>query len=213
MMRIECFVLGMVSTNCYIAYDEAAKQAIVIDPADDPTRLVRFMEEKGLSLQAVLLTHGHFDHIMGVKELQNRFLVPVYAGKKEEELLSNPEWNYSSGLSGGISLSVDKLVGDGEELTFGPLTCRVIETPGHTRGSVCYYFEAEKALFSGDTLFQETVGRCDLPTGNLHVLLESIQSKLMVLPDEVEVYPGHGDKTSIGYERRNNCYLNGNGWE
>lgn len=212
-MKIDILVLGIVSTNCYIVSDKITKEAIVIDPAADADKVIEFLENNQLSLQAILLTHGHFDHILGVEGLKRHFGVKVYVGKAEEPLLSNPDWNYSAQVAKHVSLIPDELVEEGTQLVFGPLKCSVIETPGHTRGSVCYYFESEKVLFSGDTLFLESIGRCDLPTGNAQRLVESIVNELMILPDETIVYPGHGKETSIGYEKRNNAYIDGNGWD
>ncbi len=212
-MKIDSLILGMVSTNCYIVSDEITKEAIVIDPADQADKIIEFLEHEQLSLQAILLTHGHFDHIMGVEELKKHFGVKVYASMAEEKLLLNPGWNCSIQIAKNVSIIADEWVEEGNQLVFGPLHLKVIETPGHTRGSICYYFESEHVLFSGDTLFLESVGRCDLPTGNAQRLVESVVNKLMILPDETIVYPGHGKETSIGYEKRNNAYINGNGWD
>ncbi len=212
-MKIDILVLGMISTNCYVVSDEITKEAIVIDPADEADKIIEFLERNQLSLQAILLTHGHFDHILGVEGLKRRFAVKVYASKAEDALLLNAEWNGSVQISKSISIIADEWVEEANQLVFGSLTCKVIETPGHTRGSICYYFESEHVLFSGDTLFLESVGRCDLPTGNAQRLVESVVNKLMILPDETLVYPGHGKETSIGYEKRNNAYINENGWD
>ncbi|MFA9465376.1 MAG: MBL fold metallo-hydrolase [Velocimicrobium sp.] len=212
-MKIQRLMLGMIQTNCYIVSDERTKEAIVIDPADEAEKIIAFLKEHQLSLQAILLTHGHFDHIYGTEDLRNYFSVKVYANNTEKELLKNPEWNCSSHIAREISLIADEWVNDGDKLEFGSLSCEVIETPGHTRGSVCYYFKLQNCLFSGDTLFLESIGRSDMPTGNGHQIIESVRTKLMPLPDETKVYPGHGAETSIGYERRNNPYINENGWE
>lgn len=212
-MKIDSLILGMICTNCYIVSDEATKEAIVIDPADQADKIIDYLEAHGLSLKAILLTHGHFDHISGVKGLKRRFPVSVYANKEEEALLENPQWNGSFQLIKPVTVVADEWMEEEKELVFGSLSCRVIETPGHTRGCVCYYFEKEQVLFSGDTLFLESVGRCDMATGNEQKIMESIQNKLMCLPDNIIVYPGHGDKTSIGYERKNNPFLNQEGWE
>lgn len=212
-MRIDTLVLGMVRTNCYIISSETTKEAVVIDPADEAERIVSFLEEKGLTLKAILLTHGHFDHITGMKDLLKRFPVKVYAGREEEELLNTPSWNYSGTTGLNIMAKADVWLEDLENLAFGDLECKVIATPGHTKGCVCYYFEKESVLFSGDTLFFESIGRTDLPTGDSRMILQSLNSKLMLISDDVCVYPGHGSQTTIGHERKNNPYTNGNGWE
>lgn len=212
-MNIDCLVLGMICTNCYIVSDKNTKEAIVIDPADEAEKIIAYLKERQLSLKAILLTHGHFDHINGIEELKKHFFVKVYAGRAEDKLLLNPELNCSYQIAREVSVCADEWIEDGNQLTFGSLSFNVIETPGHTRGCVCYYFKSEQVLFSGDTLFLESVGRCDMPTGNEQQMMDSIVNKLFLLPDETVVYPGHGNKTFIGYEKRNNPYINNDGWE
>lgn len=212
-MKIDILVLGMIRTNCYILSDENTKEAILIDPADESERILSFLSEQGYKLKAILLTHGHFDHITGIQGVRDTIPVPLYALEAEKELLENPQWNCSNMGSRSVSEQADQWLLDGDVLTFGTMSCKVIATPGHTRGSGCYYFEKENVLFSGDTLFCESVGRTDLPTGNAQMVIESVRKKLLVLPENTIVYPGHGAETSIGYERRNNPYADGNGWE
>lgn len=209
-MKIQSYVLGMVSTNCYIIFNESTNEALIIDTPDQAPALKVKIEELGLSPVAILLTHGHFDHIMAAGDLAAAFGIPVLAGEEEKALLEDYNLNGSRMVRKNYTLSADRFLKDKEELTLGGMRIKVIHTPGHTAGGVCYYFEDEKVLISGDTLFLESIGRTDLPTGDQYTLLESIRRKLMVLPEEVLVYPGHGDKTTIGYEKMHNPYIGEN---
>ncbi len=209
-MKIQSYVLGMVSTNCYIIFNESTNEALIIDPPDQAPALKVKIEELDLSPVAILLTHGHFDHIMAAGDLAAAFGIPVLAGEDEKALLEDYNLNGSRMVRKNYTLSADRFLKDKEELTLGGMRIKVIHTPGHTAGGVCYYFEEDKVLISGDTLFLESIGRTDLPTGDQDTLLESIRRKLMVLPEEVFVYPGHGDKTTIGYEKIHNPYIGEN---
>ena len=209
-MKIQSYVLGMVSTNCYIIFNESTNEALIIDPPDQAPALKVKIEELDLSPVAILLTHGHFDHIMAAGDLAAAFGIPVLAGEDEKALLEDYNLNGSRMVRKNYTLSADRFLKDKEELTLGGMRIKVIHTPGHTAGGVCYYFEEDKVLISGDTLFLESIGSTDLPTGDQYTLLESIRRKLMVLPEEVFVYPGHGDKTTIGYEKIHNPYIGEN---
>jgi len=209
-MKIQSYVLGMVNTNCYIIFNESTNEALIIDPPDQAPALKVKIEELGLSPVAILLTHGHFDHIMAAGDLAAAFGIPVLAGEDEKALLEDYNLNGSRMVRKNYTLSADRFLKDKEELILGGMRIKVIHTPGHTAGGVCYYFEKEKVLISGDTLFLESIGRTDLPTGDQYTLLESIRRKLMVLPEEVLVYPGHGDKTTIGYEKMHNPFIGEN---
>lgn len=207
--HIETYVLGMVGTNTYLVWNEKTGEAIVIDPADNALLIEGKIKEKNLILSGILLTHGHFDHVMAAKELRDLFSATIYVHKEEAELLGQPELNYSANVGNPVSLSPDTVLKDYEELELAGFLIQVLPTPGHTKGGVCYYFKEEKILFSGDTLFLKSIGRTDLPTGNTQTLLRSIQEELMVLEDDIKVYPGHGNSTTIGYERKNNPYIHG----
>ena len=165
------------------------------------------MQEKEFQIKAILLTHGHFDHIWGVKELRERSGAEVYAYEGEEKLCQDPALNVSAAVGRSCSITPDHLFRDGEEFEFAGIRGRVIATPGHTGGSCCYYFEEDQILISGDTLFQESVGRTDFPTGSMSALVRSVKEKLFTLPDETRVYPGHGMMTTIGYEKENNAFV------
>ena len=193
--------VGMMPTNCYLVWDNISKEAVVIDPADEAKRIKAWIEKEGLDLKAILLTHGHFDHIYAVDEIREAYGVDVYAHEKEQEILINKDMNCSPMIRRLIETKADVLVKDGEELQFGCLKLKVIHTPGHTHGSVCYYFYENDVLFSGDTMFCRSVGRDDLPTGNFSDLRNSMR-KLLLLPEEIIVFPGHRGPTTIGGEKK-----------
>lgn len=201
---IRSMVMGPVATNCYYFYNEETGQAVVVDPPVKGGWIHEHLLGKGLKVVAILITHGHFDHISGVEELKTASHAKVYAPLPEKEILSDPSLNLSDE---GISVAADQYLTDNEELLIAGIPVRMLLTPGHTGGGCCYYLENEKVLFSGDTLFAGSVGRTDLPTGSFEKLIASIREKLMVLPDEVTVYPGHGESTTIGEERMYNPYL------
>ena len=198
-------VLGMVQTNTWFVINEKTKELILIDPADDAGRIIRKIEADGLKLQGILLTHGHFDHIGAVDDLRAYFKgVQCYAGEKEEEVLENGSYNLSASWAAALSIRADRLLRDKETLTLAGFKIKVIETPGHTKGGVCYYLPEEEVLFSGDTLFAQSVGRTDFPTGSGRQIAESVRRLLSTLPDDTMVYPGHMDTTTIGFEKKYN---------
>ena len=180
---------------------------LVIDPGDSAGMLAGKIREGGWKPQAVLLTHGHFDHAMAAEELAGMFGIQVYAHEAEKETLEQPRLNVSAMIGRRDVYHADVFVKDGQALELAGMECRVLHTPGHTEGGCCFYFEKEKVLFSGDTLFCQSVGRTDFPRGSMSQLVRSIKGKLMGLPDEVKVYPGHMSATSIGMERRMNPFL------
>ncbi len=203
-VRIRSMVMGPVATNCYYFYDEEIKQAVVVDPPEKGAWIYEHLLGKGLQVDAILLTHGHFDHISGVNALKEMSGAEIYAPLPEKEMLSDPSLNLSDE---GVVVTADHYTEDQEKLVVANIPVEVIFTPGHTGGGCCYYLEEEKILISGDTLFAGSVGRTDLPTGSHTQLIKSIREKLMVLPDDVIVYPGHGESTSIGEERKFNPFL------
>lgn len=206
-MKIEKFVIGIIGTNCYLVQNEETKECILIDPATCKQKIVDHIREQGLSLKAILLTHGHFDHIMGIDGFLEAFPVPVYAHEKERELLEDASLNSSSTYGPGYTFSGAVYVKDQERLTLAGMEIEVIYTPGHTIGGCCYYLPKEGVLFSGDTLFCASVGRSDFPTGSAGQLIRSIKEKLMCLPEDTKVYPGHMDETTIAFEKANNPFL------
>lgn len=207
-MKIEMMVLGDVRTNCYLLINEETKEALVVDPADRADVIVRKLIDEGLTLKAILLTHGHGDHILAVGDLKKQFGVKVYAAKAEEALLSDAVQNLSKALFGiAVTVKPDILLEDGQEFEAAGIHLRMLHTPGHTPGGCCYYQAEEKILFSGDTLFCGSIGRTDFPGGSLSKLTRSVKEKLLVLPEDVKVYPGHEEITTIGHEKRYNPYM------
>ncbi|MDF2906915.1 MAG: hypothetical protein K0R34_2236 [Herbinix sp.] len=212
-MSLKTLVLGMVQTNCYIVSNSETKEAIVFDPAESADRIEQYLKANDLVCKGILLTHGHFDHILAATELAAMTRSPIHAHEAEAKLLEDPHLNASSQIRRECSVLPEILLKDGQSLSLVGFTIKVIHTPGHTAGGVCYYFPGHGILISGDTLFLESIGRTDLPTGNSKQLVASINDKLMILEDQVKVYPGHGDPTTIGYERDNNIYLSSNWFE
>lgn len=207
-MKVGKFVLGPVATNCYIGINGKTNECFIVDPATCPPEFVNYIKNAGLTVKAVLLTHGHFDHIMGLDALLAEFRVPVYAHEAERELLESEQLNSSVSMLGQpYSFSGAEYVTNRQNLKTAGFEIQVIYTPGHTIGGCCYYIPEEKALFSGDTLFHGSVGRTDLPTGSMGQLVNSIRDRLFVLPDDTKVYPGHMEETTIGYEKKYNPFI------
>ena len=207
-MKIQNFVLGMVGTNCYLVVNEEEKQCILIDPAVYSGEIAEQIRREGLDLRAILLTHGHFDHIMGIDGFRKEFPeIPVYAHREEEALLKDASMNASLEFGRQYTFSGAAYTEDGDVLDLAGMQFQVIHTPGHTIGGCCYYLPEEKVLFSGDTLFRESIGRTDFPTGNSSQLMRSVRKKLFTLPEDTVVYPGHMEATTIGDELKYNPYF------
>ena len=200
-------VLGPVQTNCFFLINEDTKELLIIDPADRAQGIIDWILSEGLKPVAILLTHGHFDHIMAVEGLRKEYQIPMYASKDEVEVLANPQLNVSTMMGAYVSMKADELFADGDVLELAGMKLKVISTPGHTIGSVCFYIEEEKMLISGDTLFEASVGRTDFPTGSSRQLIHSIKTRLFILPEDVNVFPGHGEVTSIAYEKTHNPFI------
>ncbi|MBQ3105202.1 MAG: MBL fold metallo-hydrolase [Lachnospiraceae bacterium] len=205
-MKIASLVLGMTQTNTYYLHLQDSKEVLVVDPADRGDYIYERITSQGLRVAAVLLTHGHFDHILGCQKLKELSGAPVYAFEEEREVLESDRLNVSREVGRSFTMKADVYLKEDEEVTLAGMTFRLVATPGHTKGSCCFYFEEEQVLISGDTLFQGSVGRTDLPTGSGGTLYRSLKEKLMCLPEETKVYPGHGDSTTIGEEKRYNPY-------
>lgn len=190
------------ATNCYIVQDEETKETMVIDPAGDVDRIIEMLNILQAKLKYIYLTHCHGDHIGGVQELKEKYGGKVVAHRLAAENLKDPNINLTTYIANkGLSIETDARVDDKDLLHLGELEFKVIHTPGHTSGGSCLYCEKEKLLFSGDTLFRGTWGRTDVPTGNFDDVIKSITKKLMILPDETIVYPGHGKSTMIREEK------------
>ena len=189
-------------TNCYIVQDDKTKETMVIDAAGDVDKFVEMLDILQAKLKYIYLTHCHGDHIGGVQELKERYGGKIVAQRQAAENLKDPNINLTTYIGNeGLSIETDARVDDDDLLHLGELEFRVIHTPGHTSGGSCLYCEKEQLLFSGDTLFRGTWGRTDVPTGDFEAIIKSITKKLMILPDETIVYPGHGKSTMIREEK------------
>lgn len=205
-LKIGRMVLGIYGTNCYFLYREGYPELIVVDPADKGEQIYKALTEKGFTIAGILLTHGHFDHIWGANALRELSGAKIYALDAEKELCEDASLNVSAQAGKPYTVTPDICVKDGEELSIGGMSCKVIATPGHTAGSCCYYFETAGFLVCGDTIFFESVGRTDFPTGSSSELVRSIREKIFVLPDTVQLYPGHGDSSTVEHEKQYNPF-------
>ena len=197
-------VLGMIGTNVYLVINQDTKKCILIDPSDCADKIEEMISDSGCTLEAVLLTHGHHDHIMAVDQIREHYNVKIYASELEKVTLSDPEVNLSSNYGLNLNVNADVWVKDGEILNLAGMTIRAISTPGHTAGGMCYYIEEADMLYSGDTLFAASVGRTDFPGGSMSQIVRSVKDKLLILPECTVVFPGHGESSSIGYEKKYN---------
>lgn len=189
-------------TNCYIVFDEESKETMVVDPAGDVDKIIEIINILQGKLKYIYITHCHGDHILGVTELKEKMGGKILIHRADSEGLNHTEINLTEIIGmGRIELEADSRIDDGDLIHLGNLEFKVIHTPGHTAGGSALYCDSEKLLFSGDTLFRGTWGRTDLPTSDFKQIIDSITNKLMKLPDETIVYPGHGKSTKIGEEK------------
>ena len=207
-LELDVMVLGPIGTNTYIPYNRKTGECVLIDPAAEPEKIVAHLKEQGYTPKAVLLTHGHFDHILAVKALQQQLGIPVYAHESEADMLAHPERASVPIDLRGLGVTDYNAVKDGEVLDLIGYKWKVIHTPGHSCGSVCYYIEEENVIFSGDTIFYRTYGRTDFPTGSFSEIVESIKNKVFARIDgDVDIFPGHGQSTTLEYEKKYNAIL------
>lgn len=210
MLKIERLELGPFAVNCYLYFDSQTQDAIIIDPGDSAGVIITKVRELNINPLAILLTHGHGDHIGAVTEVKNTFKLPLYIGRGEEPMLADPSANVSAMV--GYPIKVDPpdfLIDDEEIITLGSITLRILLTPGHTSAGICLLDESAGNLFCGDTLFCGSIGRTDLPGGSFDTLIKSINEKILTLPDSIRCLPGHGPATTVGAERINNPFLTG----
>ena len=203
---IEQKVLGMVSTNTWFLKNKETGALLIIDPADQPLLIQQKITAMEGKPEAILLTHGHFDHMMAADAVRSMYGIPVLALEEEKNLLENPGYNLSGSWAAPCSLQADRWLKDQEILELAGFTIRVLHTPGHTQGSCCYYLDEEGVLFSGDTLFAGSVGRTDFPTSSTRQMMNSVHMLLEQLPGETKVFSGHGEETTIAYEKRYNPF-------
>ena len=208
MIRVEFMVVGPVSTNCYFLINDELKEVAIVDPGDHAGRIKAFVAKEELKPVAILLTHGHFDHMMAAEALREEYKIPVYACAKEKELLNSSRKNLSYGfIRTDYTMDADIYCKEGDEFSIAGCTVKVLETPGHTKGGCCYYIASENIVFTGDTLFALSIGRTDFEGGSYPEICKSIKEKLFVLPEETICYCGHGEGTSIRHEKGRNPYV------
>lgn len=209
MITIQCFPCGPLDANCYIVGNDSDRKGFMVDPGGSDEAMERYLAEQQFEMEYIILTHGHADHIGGVAHYKKLFPhVRVVAGAAEKELLRDARKNFSKAFCREeVSLETDLSVKDGDTLTAGSIVLRFIETPGHTKGGLSIYVPEAKAVFSGDTLFAQSIGRTDFPGGSAEELTASIREKLYKLPDDTAVYPGHMGKTTIQIEKEYNPFV------
>ena len=206
-MILKKLVVGPLASNCYIVGSEANKEGMIIDPGDEAEVILRNVKDLGLEIRSIVLTHGHIDHIGALKEVKEATGAEVAIHTDEADSLQSQPLSTLLGISYPTPLPADRLLQGGDSIDIGDLHFLVLHTPGHSPGGICLLEQGHKVMFSGDTLFNYGIGRTDLPGGNHSQLMNSIHTKLMVLPDNTVVYPGHGPETTIGTERQENPFL------
>lgn len=230
--KIECYEVGPLPTNCYFFINDDTKEAIIIDPGPEAEDLIVSIERKKIFISAILLTHGHSDHADGAEGLREEIIkkgyflnpdsknveeiskaeygkiLPIYASELEKETLRDPEINLSPMIVGvSKAYKSDIFLKDSDELSFCDTKIKTLSTPGHTEGGCSFYVEDAGIVFSGDSLFFGSIGRTDYPGGSTAALVHSVKEKIFSLPDDTRVYTGHGPETSVGFEKKNNPYL------
>ncbi len=204
----EILPVGPLQCNCSIIGDEVSLEAMVIDPGDDVEEVLQIVRRHKLQVKQIVITHAHIDHVGGAMKLRAATGAPILLNQNDYALLKlldvQATW---IGMPSPGEVTIDQSIGPSDKVKAGSLIAEVLHTPGHTEGSVCLYFEAEKKLIAGDTLFSGSIGRTDLPGGSFDKIINSIHEKVMTLPDATVVVPGHGGLTTIGEERQNNPFL------
>jgi glyoxylase-like metal-dependent hydrolase (beta-lactamase superfamily II) len=198
---------GIYAANCYVIFSDDTKSGIVVDPGGSADEIIDFVEKNNIDLKYIVLTHGHGDHIGGVKEIKDKYKIPVLIHEDDADMLTDASKNLSGTMaSGPIEINADKTLKDGEIIKFGDLEALVLHTPGHTKGGIC--LKIQDHILTGDTLFKGSIGRTDLYSGDYETLIKSIKTKLLVLSDELIVLPGHGQPSTIRNERLSNPFFN-----
>jgi hydroxyacylglutathione hydrolase len=206
----EVLPVGMLGCNCSVIGDEISREAIVIDPGDDVSKIIAILERNGLTVKMIVITHAHIDHIGGAEKLRDHTGAPVYMHEADKMLSDRLDVQAAwLGVETPTDPGIDKPAREGDIIRVGPIEAHVLHTPGHTPGSISLYLPLENKIIAGDTLFQGSVGRTDLPGGDTAQISRSIRGKLYTLPEETIVFPGHGDTTTIGEEKRHNAFVRG----
>jgi hydroxyacylglutathione hydrolase len=204
----EILPVGPLQCNCSIIGDEGTREAIVIDPGDEIETVLAVASRHQLKIRQIVITHAHIDHVGGAKKLRAATGAPILLNQNDLELLQMLDVQATwLGMQDPGKVDIDQDTAEGDVLKVGDVTANVIHTPGHTEGSICLYFPVEKKLIAGDTLFAGSIGRTDLPGGSIQKILHSLHNKVLQLPEETLVLPGHGPTTTIGEEKQSNPYL------
>jgi len=204
----EIFPVGPLQCNCSVIGDETTREAMVIDPGDDIDDVLALIQKHNLTVKQIVVTHAHIDHVGGAMKLRTATGAPILLNQNDHALLKMLDVQAAwIGVEDPGKVEIDQSIGQGDTVRAGSLAANVIHTPGHTEGSVCLYFPVEKKLIAGDTLFARSIGRTDLPGGSMRKIISSLHEKVLTLPDETTVVPGHGPLTTIGDERESNPFL------
>jgi hydroxyacylglutathione hydrolase len=208
-MLHKIFPVGPLQCNCSVVGDEQTHEAMVIDPGDQVEEILAILRQHNLKLKYIAITHAHIDHVGGAMKLKAATGAPILLNQNDLALLKLLDVQASwVGMRPPGQVKIDESLSDGQSIKIGNISSDVIETPGHTEGSICLFFSAEKKLIAGDTLFAGSIGRTDLPGGSFDKIMRSLRTRLMALPDDIEVVPGHGPLTTIGQERETNPFIN-----
>ena len=204
-MKFERFIIGMGEANGYIIYDENTLDALIIDPGDEESIFIKYIQKHGLKLKEIVLTHYHYDHIGAVEALKEKYSCPVSIHKKDVEGLKDPKINHSfRGYRRPVAITPDRILSDGDNIQAGSVILTVVHTPGHTPGSICLMVKDENMAFTGDTIFDDDLGRTDLEGGSAESMRRSILNKISKWDDEIGIYPGHADSATMTFVRAKN---------